>query len=218
MTRDWPISLPGIPPHPEIVRGPAVRLFEPPSLNRASVRVLVPDQAAIVLGSSQPDAAVSIRPPHVDVVRRRSGGGAVWLDEAMVWVDIVIPHGHQLAERDVGRAMWWIGAVWAEAIPEAEVHRGAMVRSQHSSAVCFAGLGPGEVTVAGRKVVGISQRRTREGALFQCGALLAWEPARLCAALGIPEAVISLDSVAAATSPGAIDRALTVLFKAVLGR
>jgi lipoate-protein ligase A len=51
--------------------------------------------------------------------------------------------------------------------------------SAWSGRICFAGLGPGEVTVNGRKVVGVSQRRTRKGALFQTAALLRWDPGRL---------------------------------------
>ena len=35
--------------------------------------------------------------------------------------------------------------------------------------------------VDGRKVVGISQRRTRAGALFQCAALTRWNPAHTLA-------------------------------------
>jgi hypothetical protein len=57
-----------------------------------------------------------------------------------------------------------------------------------STSVCFAGLGPGEVTVDGRKVVGLSQRRTREAALFQCCAALRWEPARLLDLLAFDDA------------------------------
>jgi hypothetical protein len=49
--------------------------------------------------------------------------------------------------------------------------------------VCFAGLGPGEVTVDGRKAVGIAQRRTRAGSLFQCAVPLRWDGARLARAL-----------------------------------
>jgi lipoate-protein ligase A len=65
--------------------------------------------------------------------------------------------------------------------------------------VCFAGLGPGEVTIAGVKVVGMSQRRTRAGALFQCAALLAWDPARLVEVLGLPaEAAVDLAGAARA--------------------
>lgn len=48
---------------------------------------------------------------------------------------------------------------------------------------CFAALGPGELSVDGRKVLGISQRRTRFGARFQCIAYSRWEPELLLGAL-----------------------------------
>ena len=77
-------------------------------------------------------------------------------------------------------------------------------------AVCFAGLGPGEVTVDGRKVVGISQRRTRAWARFQCAALGRWDPAALAELLvGVPadeiadaatDAGVPLDDLLAASS------------------
>jgi hypothetical protein len=67
-----------------------------------------------------------------------------------------------------------------------------MVRSALSDVVCFAGLGPGEVTIGGRKAVGISQRRTREAARFQCVAYERWDPAPLCAALGIGDDLTGL--------------------------
>jgi hypothetical protein len=55
-----------------------------------------------------------------------------------------------------------------------------MVPSAWSRVVCFAGLGPGEVVDAtGFKVVGVSQRRTRAIARFQCALPLRWDPARL---------------------------------------
>ncbi len=53
--------------------------------------------------------------------------------------------------------------------------------------MCFAGLGPGEVTVEGRKVVGLSQRRIREAVLFQCCAALRWEPERLLDLLALDD-------------------------------
>jgi hypothetical protein len=34
--------------------------------------------------------------------------------------------------------------------------------------VCFASVGPGEVVRGGSKVVGVSQRRTKDAARFQC--------------------------------------------------
>ena len=60
--------------------------------------------------------------------------------------------------------------------------------------VCFAGIGPGEVLVGGRKVVGISQRRNRGGARFQCAALLRWRPGEMVRLFGLqPEEAVSAD-------------------------
>ena len=94
----------------------------------------------------------------------------------MLWVDFLIPRGDLLWDDDVGRAAWWVGELWAAAIGRGEVWRGRLIPSDWSPLVCFAGLGPGEVTVGGRKVVGVCQRRTANGALFQTAALLEWHP------------------------------------------
>ncbi len=149
---------------------------------------------AVVLGSTQALDAVVPAAAGLDVARRRSGGGAVLVEPGRVaWADVVVPAGDPLWAADVGRAAWWLGDVWvaalaASGLPGGEVHRGGLVRSAWSSQVCFAGLGPGEVTVGGRKAVGISQRRTRAGVLFQCALPLAWDPAPLLAALALSAA------------------------------
>ena len=109
---------------------------------------------------------------------------------ALVWVDVLLPAGDGLWDADVGRAFAWLGRAWAGALADAglsgaEVYDGPLLTTPWSSRVCFAGLGPGEVTVRGAKVVGICQRRTRAGALFQCAALLAWEPSRLLDVLAL---------------------------------
>ena len=49
--------------------------------------------------------------------------------------------------------------------------------------VCFAGRGPGEVFVGRRKVVGLSQWRARQGALFSSCAYLRWDAAVLAGLL-----------------------------------
>jgi lipoate-protein ligase A len=140
---------------------------------------------AVVLGSTQSldhidqqrAAARGLR-----IVRRRSGGAAVLVGEDQcLWVDLVVPVGDPLWSDDVGQAVWWVGDLWAEALRaiglgSGQVWRQAVHRTEWSSRVCFGGIGPGEVTVDGRKVVGISQRRTRYGALFQCAALIRWDP------------------------------------------
>jgi hypothetical protein len=92
-----------------------------------------------------------------------------------------VPGGDPLWRDDIGEAFHWLGETWAAALAElgvdVDVHHGAMVRSPWSALVCYAGRGPGEVFLGGAKVVGISQRRTRAGARFQCAALLEpWDP------------------------------------------
>ena len=144
--------------------------------------------SAIVLGSAQPESDVDVDAAArlgVEIVRRRSGGGAVLLDPAdPVWIDVEIGRGDPLWDDDVSRSMVWLGAVWVEALARlglggAVVHEGAMHGSPLARVVCFAGLAPGEVTVDGAKVVGISQRRTRAGARFQCAVPRRWSADRL---------------------------------------
>jgi lipoate-protein ligase A len=161
-----------------------------------AVWVAEPPAPALVLGSAQPAADVR-HGVEIDVVRRRSGGGAVLVVPGdVLWVDVIVPAGDALWEDDVARASHWVGDAWSAALSElgvkGEVHKGALVRSPWSGAVCFAGLGPGEVTVGGRKVVGISQRRTRASARFQCAALGRWDPASLAGLL----VAISADDIA----------------------
>lgn len=151
---------------------------------------------AIALGSTQSVNVVDVARAEaagVEVVRRRSGGGAVWLAPGQVtWVDVVLPAGDPRWVDDVGLAASWLGRAWAAALADvgcegAQVHQGPLVRSAHSGLVCFAGLAPGEVLVEGRKVVGISQRRTRVGARFQCAVLHEWDPRPLLDVLAMTE-------------------------------
>jgi len=59
------------------------------------------------------------------------------------------------------------------------------VRTRWSPLVCFAGWGPGEVGVDGRKAVGIAARRSRPGARFQCGLGRSWDPGPLLELLAL---------------------------------
>jgi lipoate-protein ligase A len=158
--------------------------------------VVQPEDRALVLGSTQPLAHVDqvrAEAAGTSVLRRRSGGGAVLVaPDGVVWVDVALPAGDDLAERDVGRAFWWLGEVWAATLDAvglagAEVWRGGLVRSAWSDRVCFAGLGSGEVTVGGAKVVGMAQRRSRAGVLFQCAVPVTWDPGALLDLLALDD-------------------------------
>jgi lipoate-protein ligase A len=131
---------------------------------------------ALVLGSTQRDDVVDVAACEragVSVVRRRSGGGAVLLVPGeVVWVDVILPAGRDGWSDDVHRPMVWFGdhlaaAFAAAGVEGADVHRGAMISTDASRWVCFDGLGPGELSLDGHKLVGISQRRTRSAARLQ---------------------------------------------------
>lgn len=192
----------------------------PQQISRTAV-VLRFDRPSIVLGSTQPQVHGSL-PAGVEVVRRRSGGGAVWLPlGGALWVDVLLPRHDPLWTDDISSSGIWLGETWAAALAsigesDATVHRGAMVRHELAASFCFAGLAAGEVTrgVEGPKLVGVSQRRTRAGARFQCIAYATWDAALLARAVDVsPDAVAG---VGAGVGDGRLP-ALEAAFLAALG-
>ncbi|MDQ6524988.1 hypothetical protein RB608_15320 [Nocardioides sp. LHD-245] len=156
----------------------------PDDLTEAEIWSFVPTGPALVLGSAQDHTvadAAAVTAAGVDVVRRRSGGGAVYVDPARsVWLDVVVPRDDSRWSDDVRASAYWLGEAWQRALATlgvaAQVYRGGLEQTPWGRLVCFAALGPGEVLVGDRKLVGISQRRTRTGARFQCIAYERWDP------------------------------------------
>jgi lipoate-protein ligase A len=141
---------------------------------------------AVVLGSSQSDDLLdpaAVERAEAEVVRRRSGGGLVLLRRGEhLWIDLGLPADDRRWDDDVDRAAWRVGEAWAEVLASGvgrealiAVHRHGLEDRDAGRLVCFAALGPGEVSSRGRKVLGISQRRTRAGARVQCVVHLDWD-------------------------------------------
>ncbi len=177
--------------------------------DRRRVSVCRPTGRAVVLGSTQRPSVIDAESAHaagLDIVRRRSGGGAVLVTpDDPVWVDAWVPVGDPLWKADVTGAFAWLGATWAAALSRlgvAEVQvqgDGPGACTRWSSLVCFGGVGAGEVTVAGRKVVGLAQRRNRSGAWFHGACVLRWDPTLLLEVLDLSPG----ERAAAATGLGA---------------
>jgi lipoate-protein ligase A len=181
--------------------------FDVEALRSVPGRLVVvrrPAAATLVLGSTQHiDVVDPVRAGEagVKVARRRSGGGAVLVTrDDPVWLDLWIPRGDPLWQDDVARAAEWVGEWWARALHTIglgggapAVHRGASVPGAWSHLVCFAGLGPGEVTVrrdglsTDAKLVGVAQWRAKQGALFHCAAYRSFTSRQLVELLALSE-------------------------------
>ena len=190
-TRAWTV---------EHLHGSVSDLFEsdePPPDTLRLARIHRPDGPGLVLGSAQKAGAVDQHRAAikgVEVLRRRSGGGAVLLRPGrQVWVDFFVAAGDPLWSDDVALAARWAGRLWASVVAElvaapCSVHTGRLVADRWGRLVCFAGTGPGEVFVGGRKVVGVSQRRSRDRVRIQTAA-------RLQAGDGDPRATVADDGL-----------------------
>lgn len=184
-----------------------------------------PTDTAIVLGSTQALTVLEmgeVARRRLGIVRRHSGGGAVLVDAASsTWFDVWIPADDPHHCADVSRSAQWLGEAIAQAlrttgIADVEVVEpsatlpASSVRSRDRWAhlVCFAGQSGGEVLVGGRKVVGISQRRTRSGARFQVTVLHRFEPEELASlfAVGAPERSELVARLRAGVSAVDVDR------------
>jgi len=141
------------------------------------------EKPALILGSTQDESDVRVDVAvgsGIEIVRRRSGGGAVYVapDES-VWMDITISREDPLWQDDVSASMLWLGDAFVQALQpwvHAETFRGTFHNGDVGRAVCFASAAPGEVFVGDNKLVGVSQRRNREGARFQCVLYRQWNP------------------------------------------
>lgn len=178
------------------------RLVRP--VARAAWRTWTYDRPAIVLGCSQRRLFDAAGPgAGVEILVRRSGGGAVLVGPWMVGVSVALPPDHSMVSAGPVASYRWLGeclarvlrtlGVPARALPpeEARQHRAALDAAPGARSgpdwACFAGIVPWEAVARARKLTGLAQVRRRDGVLLVGGLLL--EPPDwplLCAALGKP--------------------------------
>jgi lipoate-protein ligase A len=155
----------------------------------------------LVLGFSQKQAALT-QPTPIPVYQRRAGGTAVLVGPSLLSLDVLLPAGHPLIERDLVESYRWFGEAWVttlarlgvqtRAIPPAEAHahrerlKDPATRDyeQLMNRACYGTLSSYEVVVGLRKVVGLCMIRRQAATLLQAGVLLNWETDLLAEMLG----------------------------------
>jgi hypothetical protein len=184
----------------------------------------------VVIGSRQPVSDLDdgiVSRAGVPVRRRRGGGGAVLLAPQDCWIELWLPAGGSSFRDDVRATACLVGECWQSVLGSfgihAEIHRSAVLRADEGSVACFAGLGPGELTVQGRKLLGLSQWRSREGALVS-SVIPSRSPASLRPYLAqtaprVPalDLATSLDEVLEGVTGAELARAFAVHAATVLG-
>ena len=156
-------------------------------------------EPTLVLGGNQSRDVIDVdRTGSMALRRRKGGGGLVLLQPDDLWIDWWIPVDDLRWSSDVRRSAilvghWWHDVLVSTISGEVRVHEGPLEGEPAHRVVCFAGCGPGEVFVAGRKAVGVTQWRVREGVFLSSVlpaqassdvvALLAAAPAGLVEAL-----------------------------------
>ena len=146
-------------------------LFDYSSLRQqsdATMFMVTPAARLLVLGGNQSTSVLSPSGRMWPLRRRRGGGGVVELAPADLWVDFWIPRDDPRWHDDTRAASGLVGQWWAASLNtlvgvEAMVHEGGLEGEPALRVACFAGRGPGEVFVNGRKAVGVTQWRVREG-------------------------------------------------------
>ncbi len=184
---------------------------------------------ALVLGSTQDHSVVDLDAcdrAGVEVVRRRSGGGAVLLVPGEVtWIDVIVPAGAPGWSDDVHGPMVWLGRHLANAVSavgassdDVVVHEGPLRSTPWSPLLCFDGVGAGELLVGDRKLVGISQRRTRHAARLQCCWYSTYDPSQLVDLLAADRRPSLDDLSPVATIPSATSDAIVTTLADTLVR
>ncbi|CAB4602004.1 unannotated protein [freshwater metagenome] len=162
-------------------------------------------EPALILGSTQSETDVNAdaaATAGIAITRRRSGGGAVFVHpQESIWIDVTIARDDPFWVDDVATSMTWLGNSFVTALQpwlHTHVFTGAFDAGLDGRAVCFASSSPGEVFAEDKKLVGISQRRGRDGARFQCVVYRTWQPSEWSLLLSDSNVAMRLEQLSVA--------------------
>jgi lipoate-protein ligase A len=133
---------------------------------------------------------------HVETVVRPTGGAAVLASSGLLGLDIVLPASSSLLTGDVVLDYKWVGHLWQDALARLGVSatvldieharvRNAEIAPSLLGLACFASVSPFELTVEGRKLIGLSQVRRRGGVLIGCAIHIDRHPSEIASVLAI---------------------------------
>jgi lipoate-protein ligase A len=182
----------------------------------ATLRWYSYDRPSIVLGVSQPASTfdeTACRTAPTTVVKRTSGGAAVFAGPHLLALDIALPTPHPLAGHDVIEAYRWVGEIFLQglaelapsSVPSLELVDVATARADQQAQktaprgtaahlrglTCFGVLSPYEVVlrrdIGLAKLVGLAQVRRRGVVLHQVGVYIRFDARAFVACLALPE-------------------------------
>ncbi len=181
------------------------------------------ERPAVVLGCSQRRLLAGVRATaEVDVLARRSGGGAVLVGPWMLGLSIALPVGHAFLTPKLVASYRWVGKLLAAVLRDGGAETLAVPPATDQAPTpdseldwaCFGRVSPWEVVARGRKIAGLSQVRSRHAVLFAAAVLLQdpdWN--LLCNAMGRPldEATSLMQLTTSMAREGCADKAYSWL-------
>jgi lipoate-protein ligase A len=160
-------------------------------------------EPVLILGAGQSDADIDLdacRAAGITILRRTSGGTAVFATPWLLGLDLALPVSHPLVLADIVESYAWFGATWAHALQSLGIDarsisideaRTAAQREPQSRLLikpaCFGSVAPYEVVLGPRKLVGLSQVRRRHVQILQSGLYLRFSASDIIDLLVIPE-------------------------------
>lgn len=201
-------------------------------------------EPTLILGPGQSRVLVDVgacERAGVLVIRRQAGGAAVYAADGVLGLDVALPDGHPLATADVVEAYHWLGEVWVEAVSELggeaelvtvdQARRAAQQTRPFEDLIrlaCFGSLSPYEVTVGGKKLVGLAQVRRRRNVLLQSGIHLRFDAGALAGLLAptraaeltaaLESAGVGLEAAAPAEQPHKITDVIAAFGRSMRAR